>query len=98
MYGTVAKIRVKPGMEEKLKEFSQQQESARSIPGWKQTLVYRTDNDPQEYLLVVAFESKESYTANAESPDQDAEYRKFRDLLERDPEWQDGEIIYSNGA
>jgi quinol monooxygenase YgiN len=98
MYGTVARIRVKPGMEQQLMEFSKEQEMSRKIPGWLETLVFRMDSDPQEYYLVVAFESRESYQANAESPEQDAEYRQFRDLLESDPEWSDGEIVSSHKA
>jgi hypothetical protein len=75
---------------------SSQQETGRTIPGWVQTLVYLTDDDPQGYYLVVVFDSKESYMANAESPEQDTEYRQLRELLESDPEWHDGEIVYSS--
>jgi len=30
---------------------------------------------------------------NADSPEQNTRYLEFRDLLEADPEWHDGEIV-----
>jgi antibiotic biosynthesis monooxygenase (ABM) superfamily enzyme len=62
-------------------------------PGYIGEYIYRLDSDPQTYIMAVMFESKEAYFANADSPEQDAEYRKFRDLLESDPEWMDGKIV-----
>jgi len=95
MFGTIARMRVKPGAEKKLMEISES-ESALKIPGYIAQYVYRTDNDPQEYYLVVIFESREAYFANADSPEQDARYREFRALLESDPEWHDGEIVFAD--
>jgi hypothetical protein len=31
--------------------------------------------------------------ANADSPEQHQRYLAFREILESDPEWQDGEIV-----
>jgi antibiotic biosynthesis monooxygenase (ABM) superfamily enzyme len=95
MYGTVARFRLKPGMEQKMLEWARGEEM-RKIPGLIQDVVYRTDADANEYYLAVIFDSKESYVRNAESPEQDASYRKWRDMLEADPEWHDGEIIYGH--
>jgi hypothetical protein len=33
--------------------------------------------------------------ANAESPEQDKRYREMLQWLEGEPEWHDGEIVYS---
>ena len=95
MYGTVARLRVKPGAEKRLMEISQS-ESDLQIPGYVGQYVYRMDADAHEYYLVVIFESKEAYFANADSPEQEARYRQFRALLEQDPEWHDGEIVYAD--
>lgn len=94
MYGTVARFRVKPGMESKLQDLNREYESLR-IPGYVGTHVYRMDQDSNEYYLVVLFDSKASYVANANSPEQDARYRRFRDMLLSDPEWHDGEVVHS---
>jgi quinol monooxygenase YgiN len=94
MYGTVARFRVKPGMETEFMKLNQEFEAA-SAPGEVAGYVFRLDNDPNECYLVAVFESKEAYHANAASPEQDAMYRKFRALLEADPEWHDGEIVFT---
>ena len=95
MYGTVAKMRAKQGMVQKLQDLTAR-EDMRSIPGLVNTIVYQMDNDPNELIMVVLFESKEAYVKNADSPEQNARYQEFVALLEGQPEWNDGEIIYSS--
>ena len=92
MYGTVARLRLKPGMEEQFIAFDQAEQAA-NIPGYVGAYVYRMDNEPNVYYLAVAFASKEAYVANASSPEQDARYRDMLSLLEDAPEWHDGEIV-----
>jgi len=94
MYGTVARIRLKPGMEEKFMAYAHE-EAGRQVPGFAKEFVYRMDADPNEYFLAVVFESKDAYSANADSPGQRAGYLKFAELIEGEPEWHDGEIIYA---
>jgi hypothetical protein len=45
--------------------------------------------------MVVAFDSEESYRANAESPLQHAHYAAYRALLEDEPRWHDGALAFS---
>ncbi len=94
MYGTVARFRIKPGMESRFDEVMKVYEGT-DIPGAVDSWVYRTDEDPRTYFLSVLFEDRESYVKNAESPEQDHRYRVLRDLLEADPEWHDGEVVYA---
>lgn len=91
MYGTVARMHLKPGMEAQLK---QQMEgfAALKIPGFIHSYFYRMDDDPNDCYLAVVFESKEAYHANAASPDQDARYQEMLALLEGPPEWHDGMV------
>lgn len=93
MYGTIAKFRVKAGKEQELRKLTES--DVEQIPGIVFENVYRMDDDPQNLYIVVGFESKEAYRKNAESPDQHQRYLKYRELLEEDPEWHDGEIIHS---
>jgi len=93
MYGTVARMRAKPGMENKLLQLSREFEG--KIPGIVRSYVYRTDADPEEFFLAVLFESREAYLANAQNPEQDARYQQLRALLATDPEWHDGEVVYA---
>jgi len=93
MYGTVARIRIKAGKEQELARLSREQVAG--IPGFVFEHLYSLDRDAQDYYLVVAFESKDAYRANAESPEQHARYEQYRALLEDEPRWHDGEIVSS---
>jgi quinol monooxygenase YgiN len=93
MYGTVATFRVQPGKAEELQKIAA--EDAEGIAGLVFEYTYQTDDDPNVLMIVVGFESKDAYWANAKSPEQNARYERFRALLTADPEWHDGEIVSS---
>src|SRR5262245_53528713 len=95
MYGTIARFRIKPGMEQRLSDEMKRYESL-SIPGYVGSFVFRMDTDQNVFYMPVVFDSKESYDKNADDPAQDARFREFMELLEGEPEWHDGEIIYSD--
>ena len=98
MYGTVARLRVKPGTEAELMALSNDP-AYTQVPGWVSTCVYRMDSDPNEFFLTVVFESKEAYFANATSPEQNERFLQLRALMASDPEWHDGEVVdYSTAA
>ena len=92
MYGTIARMQVKPGAQQQFEQLNQ--EFAKSlVPGFKTSFVYRANADPNVYFLAVVFDSNAAYWANARSPEQDARYRQMRELLTSEPEWHDGEIV-----
>jgi quinol monooxygenase YgiN len=92
MYGTVARLRIKPGKEAELRQLGQEMAEQRP-PGATFSYLYRTAADSRELYLVVGFESEQAYRANAASPEQHRRYEQYRALLEAEPEWHDGEII-----
>ena len=94
MYGTVARMTLKPGAEQRMLELMREEERA-GIPGDRGTIVYRSDRDPNEYYLAILFESREACVANASSPEMHQRYLQYRELLTADPEWHDGEVVYS---
>lgn len=93
MYGTIAKMRIKPGAESQLMELSRQE--VPNIEGFVFQHVYRMDSDPLDVYMVVAFTDKAAYQANAESSEQNARYEEYSKLFEGAPEWHDGEIAFS---
>jgi antibiotic biosynthesis monooxygenase (ABM) superfamily enzyme len=95
MYGTIARMRLKAGKEEEFKALGRD-EDEQNIPGHLGEFIYRMDNDPNEYFMAVIFDSKESYHANANSPEQNSRYEQMVALLESAPEWHDGEIVHSH--
>ncbi len=97
MYGTIARMELKPGMEDAFTRFGE--EVGRRTPeGAVASYVYRTDSEPNVLYLVAVFTSKEAYQANASSPEQHAQYEQLRALLAADPEWHDGTVIYAQAA
>jgi heme-degrading monooxygenase HmoA len=97
MYGTIARMRVKPGAEQALQELSRDFD-AEQVPGSIGDYVLRTDADPDEYYLVALFDSKEAYATNAGSPEQHQRYLRMRELLQSDPEWHDGEVVHATAS
>jgi quinol monooxygenase YgiN len=90
MYGTVAKVRVKPENRETLREVFERQEQVQ-VPGYVNSYMLWEDGSDIGWMFVV-FEDRESYHRNANDPAQNERYKEFRALMEDNPEWHDGEI------
>jgi len=97
MYGTIARLQVKPGAEKQLQE-AMAAIGSRKVPGFVATYLYRLDEKPNVLMLAVLFADRDSYTRNADDPAQGREYAVMRGFLESDPEWHDGEVIWSSNA
>ena len=94
MYGTIARMRPKAGHEQEVLNLMEQwnRERKPSVQGAVGGYMLRPDRDPREVVLLALFESRETYRANADDPEQDRWYRGLREHLEADPTWEDGEI------
>jgi quinol monooxygenase YgiN len=95
VYGTVAKMKAKPGFIEAMKRIYEGQDMP---PGGLAFYAYQMDADPNEIYMVAVFESKEAYVANAQSADTDAQYQQWLEWLDAEPEWHDGEIVFAQRA
>jgi quinol monooxygenase YgiN len=93
MYGTVAKIMVKPG---RLNDLKKVFETAHTEVGSVAGYVYQMDADPNTLYLAVVFESEQAYKANADLPETNADFEKMMQFLVTEPEWHDGTIIWSD--
>lgn len=91
MYGAVARLTIKPGKLDELKQLGQ--EMSAQIPGLGSEYVFRTDANADEAYLVVIFRSEQAYRDNANSPEQHARFQQYRALLAADPEWHDGHVV-----
>jgi len=94
MFGTIARMRVKSGMERQLEALSKKFEG-RHVDGWMSTNIYRAKDDPGEYWISVVFRDESSYQKNADDPVQGQWFRELMSMLESEPEWHDGEIIHT---
>lgn len=95
MYGTVARMRAKPGAEKRLVALAREYDEI-DVPGFIATYIYRLDDGENDYYMAVVFEDRASYRRNADDPEQDKRYRRMRELLELDPKWHDGEIVWAS--
>ena len=96
-YGTIFRMRVKPGAEQQVLRLMEEWERDRKpkIRGALGSYLFRPDNRSGELIGVAVFRDQQSYRANGNDPDQDAWYRRLREQLEADPEWEDG--VYLGG-
>jgi len=95
MYGSIFRMKVKPGQEQKLVEMFKEWEQQRRprVKGAVASYLLKPDRKRNEMVGVAVFQDKQTYRANADDPEQDRWYRRMRELLEADPEWEDGEYI-----
>lgn len=91
MYGTVARLQIKPGALDALREMS---DVDTRPEGAIAEYIYQMDDDPNELFMVVLFEDKESYHANAQSEEQHERFMQMQQWLTAEPEWHDGEVVH----
>jgi quinol monooxygenase YgiN len=88
---------VKPGMEHQLTQVSDQwwRERAPNVRGAVSSTVFKTDANPNEFIFIAIFDNKANYVANSNDPETDAWFQQLRACLEADPQWTDGEVVFS---
>jgi antibiotic biosynthesis monooxygenase (ABM) superfamily enzyme len=92
MYGTIARFKLR---KDKVRQFfalgkEWDDRERKRATGYLGSDVLWEDKEDGRGCLIVRFTSRESYVANASSPEQDRFYRRMRDCMEVDPEWIDG--------
>ena len=95
MYGTIFRMKVKPGQEDKVIELMESWRKTRQpkVEGALGGLLLKPDRESGELVAAAVFSSKETYRANADAPDQLQWFLSLGELLEADPEWEDGEFV-----
>jgi quinol monooxygenase YgiN len=92
MFGTIARVKPKPGQEAALQELIDGfwEERGKDVEGAQMGFLFTPKDRTGELYLIAVFDDEKTYMANAGSPDQDAWYQKIRAVLDADPEWMDG--------
>lgn len=92
MYGTVMRYRMKPDSEDKALALTA--EFRDHVPdGFVASYTYRLDAGDDSYITAVLFESREAYRASSDTPEQGEWYGRFSELMQGEPEWNDGEVF-----
>jgi quinol monooxygenase YgiN len=97
MYGTIFRMKVKRGQEQKVADLLNEwnRERKPKVKGVVAAYMMKPDKKAGELIGVAVFRDRAAYMANANDPDQDRWYRRMRELLTADPEWEDGEYLAS---
>jgi predicted ester cyclase/quinol monooxygenase YgiN len=100
MFGTIAHMRPKAGRQADVIRLFEEwgRERRPRVPGALGGYLMRPLNRPNELIAVPIFADRATYEANANDPEQDAWYRRLRELLEEDPIWEDGDYVVSGMA
>jgi quinol monooxygenase YgiN len=95
MYGTIYRMQPRRGQEQAVLEqlHRWEQERQPSVTGYIGGYVLQSASSPGDIIGIAVFDSQANYTNNGDDPEQDQWYQRLRMLLEKDPEWNDGEII-----
>lgn len=89
MFGTIMRARVKSGQRQAFEELMRSQDPAGSIEGFHCAEMAYEERDPDRVVAVIHFRDRESYMANAQRPQTDANYRSMLTYLDGEPEWID---------
>lgn len=92
MFGTITRLRLKEGttIDEFKALFDAEDRPASSLA----LIALESVDDPREIWIASAFESREAYFQNADSPEQNVRFERMRALVEGGPpEWHDGNVV-----
>ena len=95
MYGTIAKLNVKPEKVKNFKESMKEDLYDYSPKGYKNSYLYQMDSNENEFYLTVVFENEDAYNKNAESEETNKHFKNMMNFLESEPDWHDGKIIHA---
>lgn len=95
MYGTIFRLRPQESREADVVALMEEWGQTRGpqVSGARAAYLLRSERRPGDLLGVAVFDDEATYRANATTSEQDAWYRRLRDLLDTDPEWEDGPYV-----
>ena len=97
MYGTIMRARTKPGQRDAFIAAMTERGTPERNPGFLSAEVCAEDGDPNGVIAVIHFRDRESYMANADRPETDAEYQQMLQYLDGPPEWTDVHYVSYKG-
>ena len=95
MYGTIFKLKIKPGHHEQLLDVFKELSDAPKPAGGVAWFVMKPD-DKEDWIGVAVLDSKESHVNNSNRPEQHQMFLKMMEHLESEPEWTDGTYVVTD--
>ncbi len=91
---TFFRIKAQPGKRQAvIDQFAKwEREHKAAAKGFLRSIVVASNDDPDELMAGVRFDSTESYAANSDRAEQGVWFGELRALLVADPEWFNGTL------
>ena len=92
---TLFRMKAQPGKRQGvIDQFAKwEREHKATVRGFRHSLLLANNDDPDELMAAVRFDSTESYNANSDRAEQGAWFQELRALLAADPEWFNGTLV-----
>jgi hypothetical protein len=98
MYGTVYRMQPRQGQDQAVLDhlFRWEQEYLPGVIGYAGGYILEPASLPTSatgsIVVIVVFDSLAAYIRTRDDPEQNLWYQRLRDLVEHDPEWNEGEV------
>ena len=90
---TFFRMKAQPGKRQAvIDHFAQDEEFTRESKGFVRAIVVTNNEDPDEIMAAVRFDSTANYNANSNDPQTGAWYQGLRAMLAADPDWFNGTL------
>ena len=96
MYGTLGRMKPKPGKRDELVAMLSTPPGGAAAQGFRGAYLLKAD-EGDEVVVAVMYEDKDAYVAMVHDPQTDANFGKIMELLEDEPSWTDGEWVGAEG-
>jgi hypothetical protein len=95
MFGTIYRMQPKAGQELAIAEHLRRWERERrpEANGTVAGFLFKPRENSGELIGVAIFDSEANYRKTSDAPAQGRWYRQLREMLETDPEWNDGDVL-----
>ena len=95
MFGSIYRMKPRPGQEANIAAHFRRWERERrpAVGGAGSGYLFRPKAAPEELIGVAVFDSEDSYRTNAGDPVQGKWYQELREMLQSDPDWNDGDVL-----
>jgi len=94
MYGTLGRMKPKPGKRDELVAMMAASPTGAAANGYRGAYLLKAD-EGDEVVVAVMYEDKDAYVAMVHDPQTDENFGRIMALLEDEPTWTDGEWIAS---
>lgn len=91
MFGTLGRMKAKPGKLEELKAHLSDPQAA-GTPGYRGSYMLVAE-EGDEVVVAVMYEDRDSYFEMVHLPSTDENYQRLLTLIDGEPSWTDGEWI-----